>query len=188
MAINIKKPWQIDDEWALEMQQFAMPIYRQVWGNARIVELDKDRRNQLSRVLDVGGADKMIEFTDGGLAFLAQRFRRWQYRKYDDFTLRKNRPSGNLTEFEKGMLALQRHGFVAGFYSYGLANKTETGFERFRILRYPELLRAILTGELQPQILANTNGSSNFFAVPFISIPKDFFVLDKNRDDLQSRF
>ncbi len=188
MITQVKKNWQADDKWALEMQKFALPIYRQVWVNARIVELDKDKRNQLSRVLDIGGADKMIEFADGGLAFLAQRFRRWQYRKYDDFTLRKNRPSGNLTEFEKGMLALERHGFVAGFYSYGLANQAETGFERFRILRYPELLKAIITGELHPKTLNNANGSSNFLVVPFSCIPKHFFVLDQNSETCQARF
>lgn len=188
MITTTRKDWRADDKWALEMQRFAMPIYKQVWANARIVELDKDKRNQVSCVLDVGGADKMIEFADGGLAFLAQRFRRWKYRKYDDFTLRKNRPSGNLAEFEKGMLALQRHGFVAGFYSYGLVNQTETGFKRFRILRYPELLKAILTGKLQPKTLSNTNGSSTFLVLPFSRIPTHFFILDKNNDDYQSRF
>lgn len=182
MSTQHEKNWQTDDKWALEMQNFAMPIYQQVWANARIVELDKDKRNQLSRVLDIGGADKMIEFADGGLAFLAQRFRRWQYRTYDDFTLRTYRPSGNTTEFEKGMLALERHGFVAGFYSYGLVNQTETGFERLRILRYPELLKAILTGELKPKTLSNTNGSSNFLVVPFSHIPKQLFVLDRNSE------
>lgn len=174
-----RKDWHVDDEWAVEMQKYAMPIYRQVWGQAKIVELDKDKRNELSRVLDVGGADKMIRFTDGGLAFLAQRFRRWQYSRYDDFTLRKARPSGELTEFDKGILALERHGFVAGFYSYGLVNETETGFKRFRILRYPELLKAILSGELRPRTLANVNGSSSFLAIPFADIPKKFFLLDQ---------
>ena len=188
MALQVKKDWRADDKWALEMQRFALPIYRQVWADASIVELDKDKRNQLSRVLDIGGADKMIKFADGGLAFLAQRFRRWKYNEYDDFTLRKNRPSGNVTEYEKGILALERHGFVAGFYSYGLVNQAETGFERFRILRYPELLKAILAGELQPKTLSNANGSSNFLVIPFTRIPKHFFVLDNNNANHQARF
>lgn len=187
MANNRRKSWHVDDKWALEIQRFAMPIYEHVWPDARIVELDKDKRNQLSRVLDVGGADKMIEFRDGGLAFLAQRFRRWKYRGYDDFTLRKNRSSGNLTEFEKGMLALERHGFVAGFYSYGLVNQTETGFERFRILRYPELLKAILSGQLKPRTISNTNGSSDFLVVPFSHIPIHFFVFDKSKESAAER-
>lgn len=174
-----KKNWRDDDKWALEMQKYAMPIYKSVWPNARIVELDKDKRNQLSRVLDIGGADKMVKFADGGLAFLAQRFRRWQYVRYDDFTIRTDRPSGNTTEYEKGILALERHGFVAGFYSYGLVNESENGFARIRIIKYPELLHLIESGKLLPKTLPNTDGSSSFLVIPFKSIPNDIIIYNK---------
>jgi len=173
---------QRDYDWALKMQRFAIPIYETIWPKSRIIELDKNLRDELSHTLDVGGADKMIRFADGGLAFLAQRFRRWDARKWDDFTLRKDRLNGYSTELQKGRLALERHGFVAGFYSYGLANETDSGFARLRILRYPELLSAIVEGKIRTQTHSNTNGSSNFIAIPFSLIPRNYFLFESVED------
>ena len=119
-----KKPWQVDAKWALEMQPFAIAqFYSKLWLGARIIELDKERKNELAQAIDIGGADKMIQFPDGGLAFLGQRFRRWDERKFDDFTLRRDRPSGMMTEFQKIVLALERGGFLAGYYAYGHVNE-----------------------------------------------------------------
>jgi hypothetical protein len=151
------------------------------------MELDKDRKNQVAVAIDIGGADKMVCFPDGGLAFLGQRFRRWEQRKYDDFTLRKDRPSGTLTEFGKIKLALQRGGFIAGYYAYGHANETENGFIRFRILKFKELVDAIIAGEYQPKTERNPNGSSTFYALPFNSIPPRFFLINYAEDKPQLR-
>ncbi len=183
-----KKPWQTDAEWALSMQPFAIKqFYAKVWTGARIIELDTERTNELARVIDIGGADKMIRFSDGGLAFLGQRFRRWHQRKYDDFTLRRERPSGMATEFQKVVLALERGGFVAGYYAYGHVNEVEDGFIRMRILKFREFVEAILHGELHLEIGNNPDGSSSWFKIPFRVIPPRFFLLDYADDKLQRR-
>jgi len=183
-----KKPWQDDAKWALEMQPFAIAqFYSKLWPGARIIELDKEKENELARAIDIGGADKMIQFPDGGLAFLGQRFRRPHQKRYDDFTLRRDRPSGMMTEFQKIVLALQRGGFLAGYYAYGHVNEEEDGFIRMRILRFREFIEAVLYGELQLGVGRNPNGSSTWFKIPFRTIPARFFLLDYAKDKPQHK-
>lgn len=184
-----KKPWWVDAKWALDMQPYAIrQFYSRLWVGAKIIELDIARKNQLAQVIDIAGSDKMIKFTDGGLAFLAQRFRRYEELKYDDFTLRNTRPSGTPTEWGKLKLALQRNGFIAGFYAYGHANENEDGFIRMRILKLREFAEAILSGMIQlNRIGQNPNGSSDFLIIPFSSIPREFFILDYAEDKFQGK-
>lgn len=182
------KPWQVDAKWVLEMQAFAIAqFYSKLWLGARIIELDKERKNELAQAIDIGGADKMIQFPDGGLAFLGQRFRRWGERKFDDFTLRRDRPSGMMTEFQKIVLALERGGFLAGYYAYGHVNEEEDGFIRMRILKFRGFIEAVLNGELRLGVGRNPNGSSTFFKIPFHTIPAQFFLLDYAEDKPQRK-
>jgi len=181
-----KKPWQDDAKWALEMQPLAITqFYSELWPGARIVELDMERKNELAQAIDIGGADKMIQFPDRGLAFLGQRFRRPHQKRYDDFTLRRDRPSGMMTEFQKVVLALERGGFLAGYYAYGHVNEEEDGFIRMRILRFREFIEAVLCGDLRLGIGYNPNGSSTFWKVPFRAIPARFFLIDYAQDKPQ---
>lgn len=181
-----KKPWRPDADWALKMQPYAIAqFYSKVWLGAEVIELDKEKGNRLAEVLDIGGADKMIRFPDGGLAFLGQRFRRWHQSKFDDFTLRRDRPSGTMTEFQKIMLALKRGGFVAGYYAYGHVNENQDGFTRMRILKFREFIEAVLLGELRLGIGRNPNGSSTWFKIPFHAIPVRFFLVDYAEDKPQ---
>lgn len=184
-----KKPWQIDWEWAtIKMQPTALAqFYSKVWPGAEVIELDRDVRNKLAQIIDIGGADKVLRFPDAGLAFLAQRFRRYDEIQFDDFTLRRDRPSGIKTEFEKAKLAFERGGFIASYYAYGHANKNEDGFIRMRILRFKEFIEAVLSGELRLGIGRNPNGSSTFFKIPFHTIPPWFFLIDYAEDKPQRR-
>ncbi|MFH1486697.1 MAG: hypothetical protein ABIH46_11555 [Chloroflexota bacterium] len=170
-----------DIEWALKIQKrVAVPkYYRKLWPRAEIFELDAMRKNELAKSIDVGGADKMVKLPDGQLIFLGQRFRRWDSaKKYDDFTLRATRHSGMLTEFEKILLALTRGGFMAGFFAYGHVNKVEDDFLRFRILRLREFCEAVMAGHFNPKMKDNTDGSSNFLAMPMELIPVEFFEVN----------
>jgi len=161
------------------MQPIALAqFYKKIWPGVEIIEIDNQRRNQLAQVIDIGGADKILRFYDGGIAFLAQRFRRFDQTRYDDLTLRYSRPSGIATEWDKFELALKRCGFIAGYYAYGHANESECGFLRMRIIKLQELIRAIADGILVPKIRSNINGSSIFLAIPFKAIPKEFFEYD----------
>jgi len=185
----MKAPWQIDWEWQEGIQKrLAMPIYKSVWPNAEIVEIDAQRGNDLAAALDIGGADKMLRFPDGGLAFLGQRFRRYNswhverdgyIKEYDDFTLRADRPlSHRKTEFEKILAALDRAGFTAGYYAYGHLTQDETQFARFRILRFADFIRYVLNNPL-PYRIRNIDDSSRFFSWPFAEIPKEFIEYEE---------
>lgn len=173
------KRWEVDNEWALSMQNYAIQqYYKVIWPSATIVELDNDRRDELKRALDIGGADKMIHFADGRVAFLGQRFRRWGMRVYDDFTLRYARPSGNKTEYQKIYDAISGSGFIASYYAVGHVNKDNNGFIRFRVLLYRELMGMLVNRRLIPQIRHNKDNSSSFMVISFADIPRELFIWD----------
>lgn len=185
-----KKSWRDDWEWATtKMQPIAIAqFYNEVWPDAEVVEIDSQIKNVLAQIIDIGGADKALRFPDGGLAFLAQRFRRYSESKFDDFTLRRDRPTGIKTEFEKVKLAIERRGFIASYYAYGHANEAETGFIRMRILKFNELAGVLTRGELKMEVRQNPDGSSTFWIIPFRAIPSRFFILDYAEDKPQRKF
>jgi len=111
----------------LAIQKF----YSRLWPNSSILELDIDIKSKLAHLIDVGGADKMLRFHNGSIAFLAQRFRDWEHRKRDDFTIRSS-------ELNKVIDALAQSGFIASYYAYGYSNFNRTDFIKVRIFRYRE--------------------------------------------------
>lgn len=179
--------FRVDMNWSVNtIQPLAERlIYNQVWPEVEVIPLDDDNKNRLKVVLDIAGADKILRWPDGGIAFLAQRFRRFEKSRWDDFTMRRLRPSGRLTEVGKIRAALERSGLIAAFYAYGHVNKTEDDFLRFRILRFTEFCQAWEKGTLLPaQTKANTDGSSWFFCWPFKNIPDSLFLYDSEPKQL----
>ncbi len=173
--------YQGDLDWSLKMQPIAIrDYYLKAWPGSEVVELDMDRADSLKTAIDIGGADKMLRHPDGSVAFLAQRFRRAEYAKYDDFTLREARPSGHTTELGKMQQALSGGGFIAGYYSYGHANEAEDGFDRFRIFDYRRFAEMYTSGELpQGRRQYNRDGSATFLAWEFCTWPDKLFVLNE---------
>jgi hypothetical protein len=156
------------------MQPIAVAkFYSPLWSKAKVIELDIDSKNRLAVILDKGGTDKLIQFPNGTLAFLAQRFRSWDYRNKNDWTLRE-------TELNKAIQALQIGGFIASFYAYGWVNKSETDFIRFKVFDYKRALVHILPRFSRGyyHLLPNVNGGPGLYAIPFNHIPEDYFVLD----------
>lgn len=181
--------WTDDQDWSVvKIQPLAIAqIYSMVWPEAQVIPLDNDRRNTLKYMLDVAGADKLIRWPDGGVAFLGQRFRRYEKRQWDDFTLRARRPSGRETEIGKIAAALDRAGLVAGYYAYGHVNEKETGFLRFRILEFRAFCQDWQSGLLPAKYVRhNKDGSSSFYCWPFSQIPSRFFVY--NSEAIQMHF
>jgi len=176
--------YEVNAEWATRMHKIAAEqYYNKLWPDSEIIELDTDRQDVLKFALDVGGADMMIRFPTGGIAFLCERFRRWESRRFDDFTIRLSRPSGIMTEYGKAVDAIKRGGFVASYYAYGHVNQAEDGFIRLRILLYQKLLESLLHGGIVPAIRENPNGSSIFCAIPFRDIPDDLKLLEYVGED-----
>lgn len=173
-----------DMAWSIKIGKIAMEqFYTKQWPGCKVIDLDTDKRNQLAGALDIGGADKMLCFPTGGIAFLSQRFRRWKAHRYDDFTLRLSRPSGKMTEFGKAIDALTKSGFVASYYAYGHVNQTEESFIRFRIILFREFLEACLMGEITASgIKINPNGSSTFYIFPFQNIPQKLLLVDYHEE------
>lgn len=166
-----------DRKWSdLIMQPIAIrDVYDQLWPSCKVIELDKSIPGSLATILDVAGADKAIKHPNGLVSFLAQRFRRHEYHKYDDFTLRFHRQSGKATEYEKLLSAIKDKTFAAGFYAYGLANPTNTGFTRFRVIDFESFIRAKVSTNVE-QWRIKPNGDGTWFAFWRFSELKPFIV------------
>ncbi len=173
MATRQTNIYETNADFALKLQPIAIEhYYKPQWADARLTELDQ-HADELSKVLDIGGADKLLTFPDGRVAFLGQRFRRWKSgKKYDDFTLRD-------TELAKVLKALDTGGFVASFYSYGLANEAETAFVKFRILHFRPIIEALAVGTLKSTPGQNKHKDDHpFIIIEFANIPASFFLFD----------
>jgi len=156
------------------MQPIAISkFYSNLWPDTKIIELDTDTKNKLALILDKGGTDKLIQFRNGTIAFIAQRFRSWFYRKRNDWTLRE-------TELDKVLYAFQTGGFIASYYAYGWINKPETDFIKFKVFDYKKALQHILPKILHNYypIVPNVNTGPGFYPIPFDHIPKDYFLLN----------
>lgn len=186
MAMKPKSSYKDNQAFALKMQPTAVKkYYKMLWPNARIIPLDHCT-DELSKRLDIGGADKMLAFNNGKVAFLGQRFRRWNSRKYDDFTLRASLPSNQLTELGKVLQALDDSGFIVSYYSYGHVNEAETDFIRFRILLFRPLVEALKNKILQPDKTKwNGIGDSSFIVIHFSNIPDSYFLYDSEMHQMK---
>lgn len=160
-----KRTYEEDFKWSSEkIQPIAERlIYKKVWPDCKIISLDK-HQNKLKLTLDIGGVDKLIQHSDGRVSFMAQRFRRWEQRRYDDFTIRALRPSGRLTELDKIVKAIEEGSLLAAFYAYGHVNQKEDGFLRFRIIYLAKFAQMHYEGKIPPGDFEwNTDDSSGFF-------------------------
>lgn len=172
--------YRTDQNWVCtKIQPMAIQqIYNKVWPKCEILELDNDQRNTLKQVLDIGGADKLLKYPDGTVSFLGQRFRTFSCANHDDFTLRYSRPSQRKTECRKVIESLQQNKMVASFYAYGHVNEVESGFLRFRILKFRDFLEYWRDGKL-PKVtpIPNEDGST-FLAWPFNEIPSELILFE----------
>ena len=164
-----------NQEWVLKMQPYAInQHYNRFWPDAKIISLDDDTTNELKNILDVSGADKLLKWPNGTISFLAQRFRRWGQRKFDDFTLRKTGSYGGKGEIYKVIDAIDNNKIVSSFYAYGHVNENENGFIRFRIIDYKYFLQLWKDNIINPPIeIPNKNRQNLFFKWPFNKIPDE---------------
>lgn len=183
MSFEVDFTWSVETIQPLAIQQ----IYSSLWPGSQIVEVDKERQNNLAVLLDIAGADKLLRWPDGGVSFLAQRFRRFKHCNHDDFTLRRDRPSGRATEASKVLTALRENRLLAAFYAYGHVNQAEDGFLRFRVFDFVRFLEQWHDGSLLPDgYKANRDGSARFWYWRFPSLPSELFIY--NSEPIQMKF
>lgn len=180
--------WERDNLWVVEeMQPIAVRLfYQKYWPDCEIISLDNDRMDSLKRALDVGGSDKMIKHPSGTISFLGQRFRKWDCRRFDDFTLRYDRPHSKYkTECEKILIAFKENCMLAGYYAYGHVNEKGDGFLRFRIIDFRKFVEKWVKGELpKSKIIPTRDGTATFISWPFSLLPKDLILYEYNDPEI----
>jgi len=180
MSFYENNSWSVD-----KIQPIAInKIYHHVWPNCEVIELDNDYKDTLKKILDISGSDKLIKFEDKTVAFLGQRFRRYDNtRDHDDFTLRVwNYVTNDNVEFKKVVTAFDNNRHVSHYYAYGHVNKEENGFTRFRIINFPAFLKQYTDRRLLPDQRIPTNtGDAEFLCWRFSRIPRNLIMFDSTR-------
>ncbi len=169
-----------NQDWVLKIQPYAISQhYRIKWPNCEILCLDDDDSDELKKVLDVSGADKLIKWENGTISFLGQRFRRWEHRDKDDFTLRVTGSHGGVGEAHKAFDALEKGKLLAAFYAYGHVNQDEISFIKFRIIDYRKFLELVLKEAIpKPSLIPNKNKWNRFYAWSFDIIPDECIIYE----------
>lgn len=177
----------IDMKFVKKMQPLVDEIYKEIWPDCKVIDLENEDQNILKNIIDVGGADKLLKYPDGTITFLAQRLRRWEsyhkesiyygkkeIRDFDDFTLREYRPLTHYkAECYKVLKGIGKNRFFASYYAYGHVNKNKTEFERFRIVDFKHFVELWSTDKLPLYKRKwNKDESSYFLAWPFRDLPR----------------
>lgn len=157
---------------SLKMQPHANRIYNLIWPDCDIIQVDDDTDDLLKRVLDLAGIDIIIRHPNKAVFGLAQRIRTYEYSRYDDFTLRDDRPTyDSLNESEKYEFAFQNGALMPAYYAYGHANQDMTGFERFRVIDLPSFVYERILGNIsEPEPILDRDSSATFKAWSFSDI------------------
>jgi len=187
------EPDETQAKWALKIQDVAIKkIYERIpqWKNVKIEHLDTGwaKNNELMKILDVAGADKLIRWPNGSAAFLGQRFRTYNDREHDDFTLRYRKTGGSNTEYTRLTHAFDNSGFISQFYAYGHVNKNDNGFLRFRVLFFQKFIDWWLNRKNSPDKIIPTNrGDAEFMCWNFDRIPTYCIFLDSTKQNKQNK-
>lgn len=173
---------------AKKMQPIAIEqIYSKVWPEVEIIPLDDEWNDPLKKILDPAGCDKLLKWTTGEIAFLGQRFRKYEStiaKGYDDFTLRFETKYGYSTECQKIRNAFNNNRFIATYYAYGHANVKEDDFYKFRILYFKKFLEVWAKGILKPKGPISNGDGSWFLAWSFNEIPNDCIFWTNVEEDI----
>lgn len=155
--------------WSLKMQQIAIQkIYSRMWNEYHVYEIDK-LPGELAKTMDIGGIDKLLQGDDGHLILIGQRFRKaeYWYRNYRDFTIRESEYNRHLSAIEKG-------GFVPGYYVCGFATDKEDDFIKLMIFRYRTMMIDVSKSLFVFGFKETRPGQENFYYVALSKVPKKY--------------
>ena len=162
-------PYNEDTEFNLRMQPFADAIYRRIWRlegiKRNLGKLDKDR-----------GIDVILMGKSGLTNALQEKFRRYKYRTYQQFTIEyKNNPLTNEPgEFYK---------LAANYYFYGYSKEDGMGFYQWWIVNLNKFKDAYEKGSIRPdEIMENKkHGHASFLCFNFDRLDNVLALQSSNR-------
>jgi hypothetical protein len=161
---------------SIQMQPIAIEkVYRRLWPNADIHEVDLSRETLACSIDRIGNADKVV-VTEQTVLLLAQRIRQanvWLDGRYRDFTLR-------WAEVQRLQNAYESGGALPNYYAYGYATATLDDFLRFYVLRFPEWWeysqQSWIPTAHKLQLKDMKGRQESFWYVAFANIPERFII------------
>lgn len=161
--------------WTMKIQKkFALDIYNEIWPGCTIIEVDElnfMKKNELARILDYDGLDKIIIQKTGRMIHMAQRFR--QYNPYGDFSLRYYTFSEKYGKTKSEYFKLKRSinttndiFWYPRLYAFGITTKDETAFREFHFIKTKPMMEALILKQIPfggPKM--NHDGKSSFIFI-----------------------
>lgn len=140
-----------NDEFARRVQRnVAIDLYSEYWGvepeDIREIDEEGAAGNDLARLLDGGGVDKIIKLK--GNLMLAQRIRRPNLGFKPDFTIRRQLEFDWDAEYEKLRQAHEKNGTAPSMYAYGQGAEGGDDLEFLYIVDFAEFIRLEFNGKL----------------------------------------
>ena len=156
------------------MKPAALSIYRRVFPGSRIEDLRETGVNV--HILDQEfGIDALLHLSSGQWISIQEKYRRYRYLRYADFTMEYMNAVGTPFEGPGEWFKLG-----AQLYFYGWANETETDFEKWAIINIPEFKALVeRKGGLEKMGSLKQNsraGRASFYAIKMKDLRPAFFA------------
>ena len=159
--------WQADLKTSGELfRRLVWPVVRRWCGDGRIIHVEALKDNDIARSLDVHAGIDVWQIVDGsGARGIASRVQAGKFYSFRTFTIRKDRQSGALTEWQKRVEAVRSgrwtypilmcHAYADDDILYGVA-----------MARTIDVVRAIDEGKGGER----ATGNATFYYVPWTAV------------------
>lgn len=153
-----------NDEFARRVQRnVAIDLYSEYWGvnpdDIREIDEEGAAGNELAKLLDAGGVDKIIELK--GNLMLAQRIRRPNLGFKPDFTIRRQLEFDWDAEYEKLRQAYEKNGTAPSMYAYGQGAEGGNDLEFLYIVDFASFINLEFGGKLKKKESPNKMNAVN---------------------------
>jgi hypothetical protein len=156
------------------MKPYATAIYERLFTGGQVEYLPRDGGVRVHILDQEFGVDLLLRLLSGQWISIQEKYRRYEYLKYMDFTMEFKNAVGTKYESPGEWFKLG-----AQMYFYAWANRDLTGLEKWVLLDIPRLKVVIERGGGIERIgtLHNNieHGRASFYSIPILNL-KDAFL------------
>jgi len=174
------KKYTADFNLAVKAEQYQDNIYKSIFPDCTIQRYKKgDDRHQLDIEHHI---DAQITLSNKSRITIQEKALRHQFIKYNTFTIEFYQSRYDKEPGEFFNIASQ-------YYLHGYWNSTETGLEKWYLLKIFDLLNYLKSkplAELERKVRPTYNSRASFYAINYNDIPREFIhsFYDQERKDV----
>lgn len=149
-----------------KMQHIAINYVDPVlWPDYKPFSVEAMGRNELARIIDISGTDKILVHPNGHTIHVSERFRQYSdYFNFPQFTLRD-------VEYERHISAAEQGGNLPFYFKYCYATEDEADIFKLYLVRYAIWIKNIVEGLTAPPKKKLRPHDEDFYYVPWKEMP-----------------